>query len=160
MDFVLDSRLEADTLPVHDLPLAAVRLMNDARYPWLVLVPRRPGVVEVLDLAEPDQESLWREVRLCARALREVVTPDKLNIATLGNAVPQLHVHVIARMRGDDAWPRPVWGVHPPLPWGPGEAKALVTRIREAITRTPAAPAPPRTPGGGSPAGWPGGRPG
>lgn len=131
--FELDPRLEADTLPVLHLPLTEVRLMNDARYPWLVLVPRRPEVVEVLDLDPADQERLWDEVRRCAAALRRLVAPDKLNIAALGNVVPQLHVHVVARRRSDDAWPRPVWGVHPPLPWDAEAGDELIRRLQAAL---------------------------
>jgi diadenosine tetraphosphate (Ap4A) HIT family hydrolase len=133
MDFALDPRLELDTLPVAELPLSTVRLMNDARYPWLVLVPRRPGVVEVLDLAPPDQDLLWAEIRLCARVVRELWTPDKLNVAALGNVVPQLHVHVVGRRRDDDAWPRPVWGVHPPRPWDRVEVREVILRLRERL---------------------------
>ncbi|MFU8832150.1 MAG: HIT domain-containing protein, partial [Wenzhouxiangella sp.] len=110
-DFELDERLANDSLPLLDLELCSLRLMNDDRFPWLLLVPRRAGCVEVLDLDENDQDLLWGEIRQVAAALRAVVQPDKLNIAALGNVVAQLHVHVIGRFRDDDAWPAPVWGV-------------------------------------------------
>ncbi|XKE45884.1 HIT family protein [Halomonas organivorans] len=109
-EFTPDPRLEADSYPITELPLCQLRLMNDARYPWLVLIPRRPGVVEVYDLAEHDQRQLWREATLLGQALKGNLGGDKLNIATLGNMVPQLHVHVILRRQEDAAWPGPVWG--------------------------------------------------
>lgn len=109
-DFAPDPRLEADSYPVTELPLCQLRLMNDARYPWLVLIPRRPGIVEVFDLDDDDQRRLWREASLVGQALKAHLGGDKLNIASLGNMVPQLHVHVILRREGDAAWPGPVWG--------------------------------------------------
>lgn len=111
--FALHPQLAADTVPVLDLPLSRVLLMDDARWPWLVLVPRRPGVVEFIDLAEADAAQLWTEARLCAGVLRARFRPDKLNLGALGNVVPQLHVHVIARWRSDPRWPQPVWGAGP-----------------------------------------------
>lgn len=111
MAFELDPALAADTLELAAFDLCDVRLMNDARFPWLILVPRREAAIEVLDLDPADQDRLWTEIRAAARALRTVFCPDKLNIAALGNQVSQLHVHVIARFRSDEAWPAPVWGV-------------------------------------------------
>ncbi|RCS29953.1 HIT domain-containing protein [Rhodanobacter denitrificans] len=109
-DFALDPRLAADTRPVASLPLCEVRLMDDARYPWLVLVPRRNGLVEIADLRDDEQAALWQEVNRAAAALRAVAPCDKLNLGALGNIVRQLHVHVVARREGDTAWPGPVWG--------------------------------------------------
>jgi len=108
--FTLDSRLAADTIPVASLPLCEVLLMNDARYPWLILVPRRAGMAEVADLEAGEQSQLWQEVNHAAAALRTVASCDKLNLGALGNIVRQLHVHVVARREGDAAWPGPVWG--------------------------------------------------
>jgi len=108
--FELDPRLAADTRPVARLALCEVRLMDDARFPWLVLVPRRPALVEIADLAEADQRTLWLEVNRAAAALRATAACDKINIGALGNIVRQLHVHVVARREGDEAWPGPVWG--------------------------------------------------
>ncbi|MDT8437929.1 MAG: HIT family protein [Wenzhouxiangellaceae bacterium] len=119
-EFELDPRLAADTLPLARLPLCELRLMNDQRYPWLILVPRRIGAVEWIDLDEADQQALWAEVRQAAAALRAMTAPDKLNVAALGNQVRQLHVHLIARRREDDAWPDPVWGRYPALPYNDG----------------------------------------
>lgn len=108
--FDLDPRLAGDTVVVGDLPLCRVLLMRDARFAWLVLVPRQPGLVEVADLSESDRATLWREVDAAGAALRAVAPCDKLNIGALGNIVRQLHVHVVARTEGDAAWPGPVWG--------------------------------------------------
>lgn len=110
-DFVLDSRLAADTHRVGDFPLSRVLLMDDARFPWLILVPRRPGLRDLIDLAREDQQVLLDEINRCAHVLHALEKPDKLNIAALGNVVAQLHVHVIARRTTDAAWPRPVWNV-------------------------------------------------
>lgn len=124
--FALDERLGADSVPVLDLPLCAVRLMNDARYAWLLLVPRRAGLVEVTDLDPAAQAILWRECALATATLRSVAPCDKLNLGALGNIVRQLHLHVIARRVGDAAWPGPVWGAGRAEPYA--EA-ALATRL-------------------------------
>ena len=131
--WTLDARLAADTMSVASLALSDLRLMDDARWPWLVLVPRRAGASELLDLDEGDQRLLLSEIDRCARALRSCVRCDKLNIAALGNVVPQLHVHLLARTRDDPAWPRPVWGVGTPLPWHPGERDALLEALRARL---------------------------
>jgi diadenosine tetraphosphate (Ap4A) HIT family hydrolase len=132
-EFQLDPRLDADTLPLLELGLSSLRLMNDARYPWVILVPRVAGVAEILDLPIPDQLRLWDEIRLTSHVLREETGCTKLNIAVLGNQVPQLHVHVIARFPSDEAWPKPVWGVHPPLPYEPDAARERIRRLATAI---------------------------
>jgi diadenosine tetraphosphate (Ap4A) HIT family hydrolase len=133
MTFQIDPRLERDSLPILELGLSSLRLMNEARYPWMLILPRVPGAVEILDLSIPDQLRLWDEIRLTAHVLREETGAAKLNIAALGNLVPQLHIHVIARFPGDDAWPAPVWGVHAPRAYAPHEASALVERLATAI---------------------------
>ncbi|GBU17190.1 MULTISPECIES: HIT family protein [Methylobacterium] len=109
-DFSLDPRLAADTVPVGDLPLCSVLMMDDRRFPWLVLVPRRLGLREVTDLSEDDARLLWEETRLAARVAQALWRPDKVNVASLGNVVGQLHMHVVARFASDAAWPGPVWG--------------------------------------------------
>ncbi|MDA0954482.1 MAG: HIT domain-containing protein, partial [Proteobacteria bacterium] len=108
--FELNPRLEADTDWVLDLQLSRVLLMDDSRYPWLILVPRIPNVREWLDLSSTDQALLLAEQLQVAQCLQTLLLPDKLNIATLGNIVPQLHLHIIARFETDFAWPSPVWG--------------------------------------------------
>src|ERR1700760_3093321 len=112
----LHPQLKKDTIDIGDLPLSRVLVIKDANYPWLLLVPRREGAVEIIDLAEVEQAQLMTEISRVARALKEITKCDKPNIAALGSLVPQLHVNVIARRTGDAAWPRPVWGVVPPLP--------------------------------------------
>jgi diadenosine tetraphosphate (Ap4A) HIT family hydrolase len=130
-NFTLHPELARDTLPVDDLALARVLAMNDANYPWLILVPRHADAVEILDLDEPQRLQLMREIAVVARALRSVVACDKLNIAAIGNVVPQLHVHVVARRRGDPAWPRPVWGAGPPRAY----QRAALEQFIEAVRR-------------------------
>ena len=128
-EFVLDPKLLSDTVHVADLRLSALLLMRDANYPWLILVPRRPDLVEVIDLDAAERTQLMAEVALASEALRQTVACDKLNVAALGNIVRQLHVHVIARRTGDAAWPRPVWGAVPVKPYPPGEAEALAKNL-------------------------------
>ena len=108
--FTLDPQLENDTHDVGKLGLCRVLLMDDVRFPWLILVPERAGAVEILDLSADDRRRLWAEIEQAGAAVRTLFSPDKLNIAALGNMVRQLHVHVIARFASDAAWPRPVWG--------------------------------------------------
>jgi diadenosine tetraphosphate (Ap4A) HIT family hydrolase len=124
--FTLDPRLAADTVAVTRLPLCDVRLMNDARFAWLVLVPRRIGMVEISDLSDTEQAMLWHESLLAGAALRATCPCDKLNLGALGNIVRQLHLHVVARHRGDAAWPGPVWGHGVPAPYA---TDSLSTRI-------------------------------
>ena len=108
--FQIDPRLAGDTLEVASLTLCQVLLLNDRRYDWLVLVPRRESVTEILDLSPQDQAQLWREVTLVAQVLRSAQPDLKLNIGALGNVVRQLHLHILLRKEGDPAWPGPVWG--------------------------------------------------
>ena len=133
MVFALDSRLQQDTLPVGDFPLCRLLLSNDARYPWFILVPRRAGVSEVFDLSAEDQAQLWRETTMLAAVLKDAFSADKLNVATLGNVVSQLHMHVIVRKRDDGAWPAPVWGKFAALPYEPEQVVALIERLRLAL---------------------------
>ena len=117
MGFTLHPRLAADTVLVGDFELCRVLLMNDARYPWLILVPRRDALREVHHLRPADRIALMDESCRVAEAMQGLFTPDKLNIGVLGNIVPQLHVHHIARFTTDPAWPGPVWGHSPALPY-------------------------------------------
>jgi diadenosine tetraphosphate (Ap4A) HIT family hydrolase len=117
--FQLHPQLESDSHLVVALPLCQVRLLDDARYPWLLLVPQRPDVAQVLDLDEADQQTLWDEIRQVTRLLNQLWRPARVNLGISGIVVPQLHVHLIARFENDEAWPRPVWNVgspqtHPP----------------------------------------------
>jgi diadenosine tetraphosphate (Ap4A) HIT family hydrolase len=129
----LHPQLERDTVNIGDLPLCRVLIINDANYPWLLLVPRRPGVDEIVDLDEVEQAQLMTEITRVARALKAVTGCDKLNIAALGNVVAQLHVHVIARRKTDAAWPRPVWGTVPPISHDPTELENFTSAIRRKI---------------------------
>ncbi|KRE95004.1 diadenosine tetraphosphate hydrolase [Frateuria sp. Soil773] len=131
--FALDPRLAADTVPVAELPLCTLRLMDDARFPWLVLVPRRAGMVEIADLAAQDQAALWQEASRAGAALRAAGPCDKLNLGALGNIVRQLHVHVVARREGDAAWPGPVWGSGRAEPYAAAARDALLARLRAAL---------------------------
>ena len=123
----LHPQLAADSHPLATLALSELRLIDDANYPWLVLVPRVANAVELIDLDRDQRLRLTDEIDFAARLLRAAVRPDKLNVAALGNMVPQLHVHVIARFTTDPAWPAPVWGRLAAKPYAP---EALVDRIR------------------------------
>jgi diadenosine tetraphosphate (Ap4A) HIT family hydrolase len=131
--FVLHERLAADTAPVGDLSLSRVLLIDDARFPWILLVPRRAGIREIIDLEEPEQAILFREIAAASRAMRSLFSPDKLNVAAIGNVVPQLHVHVIARFTRDEAWPKPTFGFGQAVPYAAAERGALVRRISRAL---------------------------
>ncbi|MDR6770976.1 HIT family protein [Azospirillum sp. BE72] len=131
--FSLNERLQANTRHVVDLDLCRVLLMNNALWPWLILVPMREEAVEIHRLDEGDQGALMREIVLASRVVERLFAPDKMNVGALGNMVPQLHVHVIGRTRGDPAWPGPVWGSGHARPYEPAEAAALVDRLAEAL---------------------------
>ena len=129
----LHPRLKEDTIDIGDLPLCKVLVIKDAHYPWLLLVPRREGTVEIIDLDEVEQAQLWTEIARTGRTLKELTACDKLNIAALGNVVPQLHVHVIARRTGDAAWPKPVWGAVPPLPYDKTHLDHFIQTLRQKL---------------------------
>ena len=131
-DFALDPRLRADTAQVGDLALCRVLLMDDARFPWLILVPRRPEVSELTDLPEADAALLWQEIRLTVGVMQALAKPDKVNVAALGNVVAQLHVHVVGRFLSDPAWPGPVWGHGTATPY-PAHARAQLLERAGAL---------------------------
>ncbi len=134
MNFDLNPRLEGDSYPVMDLELCAVRLMKDANYPWVLLIPRRSDMIEVIDLEPDDRARLMDEICAVSEALKKSTDCEKLNVGALGNQVSQLHVHVIARFRSDAAWPGPVWGVVPPLSYDTDKAEQLINDLRCAMT--------------------------
>lgn len=136
MTFELHPRLAADTVPIADWPISRVLLMNDAHYPWLILVPRIEGLRDFHDVPSEDEAAFHDEINCAARALKEVTGAVKMNTAALGNMVPQLHVHVIARFESDPAWPDPVWGKLATVPYVEGEAEALIERFMATIGRT------------------------
>lgn len=131
--FALDPNLEADTHAIGELAFSQLLLMDDARFPWLIVVPRICGARELIDLDEGDQRSLLGEISLIGRAVETLWRPDKLNIAALGNVVPQLHVHMIARYTSDAAWPRPVWGVGERVAYTEAARVARIAELRTAL---------------------------
>jgi diadenosine tetraphosphate (Ap4A) HIT family hydrolase len=128
-EFVLHPQIAADTFPVAELALSSARLMRDANYPWLLLVPRITDAIDVVDMRAEDRATLMEEIVTASTALRETVACDKLNVATLGNVVAQMHVHVIARRRNDVSWPKPIWGAVPAKAYSPGEGEALAAKL-------------------------------
>lgn len=134
--FVLDERLAADTAAVGKLELCRCLLMNDRTYPWLILVPERAGIREFHQLEQSDRALLMEEIVRAQRALQAVYKPDKLNVGALGNAVPQLHIHVIARFKSDAAGLRPVWGIAPAAPYEAAILKDARDRIANELARS------------------------
>jgi diadenosine tetraphosphate (Ap4A) HIT family hydrolase len=131
--FRLHPQLAADTEAVAELPLSTVRLMNDSRFPWLILVPRRPEIRELHELSERDRAVLVEEVALASRVLARATGADKINVGALGNMVPQLHVHAVARFRNDEAWPGPVWGTGERRPYPAAELARTCASFAEAL---------------------------
>lgn len=133
MEWSLHPKLSELTTVVGDLALSRVLLENDSNYPWLILVPRMAGVSEIIDLDPNEQVQLLGEIDAVSRALKAVATFDKLNVAALGNMVKQLHVHVIGRSTTDATWPKPVWGLAPPVPYEPAARDRLVEALRREL---------------------------
>ena len=133
--FTLDPRLQADTYPLAEIDGIEVRLMRDSRYWWLVLVPQIDGAVEWHDLDEAPQRQLFDLSMRCADALRGLAWADKMNVASLGNMVRQLHVHIIARHEGDAAWPGPVWGIGEMVAYDEGNAGQRIKLIQSELNR-------------------------
>jgi diadenosine tetraphosphate (Ap4A) HIT family hydrolase len=132
-DFFLHPQLAKDTLPVAEWQLSRVLRMNDTTYPWLILVPRRANCREISELTSTDRHRLIDEIARASEALQREFRPEKINVGALGNMVPQLHIHVIARFTDDPAWPKPIWGVKPPTLFSVAEAKAEIARWRNAF---------------------------
>jgi diadenosine tetraphosphate (Ap4A) HIT family hydrolase len=132
----LHPQLAADTVPVCDLALSRLLAMNDANFPWLIVVPRRPGVSEIIDLGD-EQSVLMDELALVSRALKEETRCDKLNVAAIGNTVPQLHIHIVARRRDDAAWPKPVWGAVPRRVYEAAAMERFIAVIRGRVASSP-----------------------
>ncbi len=132
--FDLNPRLAGDSHFVTDLRLCAVRLMKDANYPWLLLIPRRPDLIELIDLRREDRAQLIEEIAAASEALRATTDCQKLNVGALGNQVSQLHIHVIARRQDDAAWPGPVWGAVPPVPYDPAERDRLIGALANQLS--------------------------
>jgi len=130
--FTLNPRIDADTAFILDTPLSHLLLMDEVTYPWVMLVPRRAGVIEIGDLSPADRVTLIEEVARASAMMRALHAPDRINVAALGNVVPQLHVHVVARFTGDPAWPAPIWGKAAPVRFAPAARDARVAELRRA----------------------------
>ena len=133
MAFDLNERLAADTWTVKDLTLCRVLLMNDKRYPWLILVPRREGLRDFHDVAAADKATFLAEIDHVSEVLKVQTAAHKMNVAALGNLVPQLHVHVIARFEKDEAWPNPVWGLGTSVPYAASEVGSLIEVLKKGL---------------------------
>ena len=129
----LDPQLARDTAAVGDLPLSRVLVSRDGGYPWLILVPRRPGAVELVDLPDAEQAQVMREIAQVGRVLKSHTACDKLNIAAIGNVVAQLHIHVVARRRDDAAWPKPIWGAGPARAYAPDALDHFIATLRRDL---------------------------
>ena len=133
MSFALHPRLMADTAFIADWELSRVLLMNDARYPWIVLVPRRADLTELFDLDAAERGVLMAETARASERLKDWAKADKINVGAIGNLVPQLHVHVVARKIGDEAWPAPVWGRGKPVPYTADALARLTDALRTVL---------------------------
>lgn len=132
--FDINPRLEGDSVYITDLELCAIRLMKDANYPWLLMVPRRSDLIEIIDLDQADRVLLMSEICAVSEALKTATDCEKLNVGALGNQVSQLHVHVIARFREDAAWPNPVWGAVAPTTYDSESLERRVSSLRDALS--------------------------
>ena len=131
--FVLDTRLHEDTWLIGDFPLCRLLLSNDSNYPWFILVPRREGISELFQLDDRDQQLIWSETTALAGLLKGLFGADKMNVATLGNVVSQLHMHVIVRYQADAAWPAPVWGKHSAKPYTQAEVDVIRGKLKSVL---------------------------
>ena len=132
--FALHPQLAADGLFLTDWPLCQVLRMNDAAYPWLILVPRLTDAREIIDLSAADRVRLMDEIAWASHAVRDHSQPDKINVGALGNMVPQLHVHVLGRFKDDPAWPKPIWGHAAPIRFDAADATREIAGWREALS--------------------------
>ena len=131
--FELHPKLAQDTLVIGDFPLSRLLLMNDTGYPWFIMVPRRAEIREIFELGQNDQVQLLKESSQLAMVLARIFEADKVNIAALGNMVPQLHIHHIVRYRSDQAWPNPVWGLFPAQPYSPRALQETCANLIEHL---------------------------
>ncbi len=132
--FSLDARLASDCLVIGDFPLTRMLLMNNASYPWVILVPRQHGMEEIFQLTEADQQQLLKEAAYVAEKLKDVFSADKMNVGALGNIVRQLHMHIVVRKEGDPAWPGPVWGHGEAVPYTDTQVQDIQKRLRTVFT--------------------------
>lgn len=132
-EFSLHPKLQADTVYIGDLTLCRLLLINDKRFPWAILVPRRDSIREAHHLNADDRQLLLEESTALSQAMEQLFIPDKLNVAAIGNMVPQLHVHHIARYKSDAAWPAPVWGFEAAVAYSPAESGKVVQQLSAAL---------------------------
>lgn len=133
--FKLHPTLEKDCIVLGSFTLSRVLLMNDSQYPWLILVPQIENVAEIYQLSEPDQRQLLKESCFLSQQLSKITQADKINIAALGNTVPQLHLHHIARFKHDPCWPKPIWGQGPAIPYAPAALNDLKSTLLQCFER-------------------------
>ena len=133
--FILPKALEQGSIFIEDFPLSRLLLKNDTRFMWMILVPRKPNVRELVDLNSEDQLLLLEEINKISHLLKEITHPDKLNIGMIGNIVPELHVHIIARYKTDSLWPQPIWGKGESVLYEPKELEELLKKIREYLQK-------------------------
>ena len=132
MAFELHPNLTRDAIGLGSFPLSQVLLINDATYPWFVLVPMRSGISDTIDLRADDHATLWAESRIFGAGIMRAFKGDKLNVASIGNITPQLHVHHIVRYKSDATWPGPVWGQHPMLAYSRVQLQAMRDKLLNA----------------------------
>ena len=132
-DFVLNARLKQDTFFIRDMTLSTVLLMNNAHIPWVILVPKRDDVTSILDLSSADYDILTSEIRHVAQLMQNLFNPERLNIASLGNVVSQMHWHIVCRFTDDICFPKPVWGNIPDMPYEAERANDIIQRIQDVL---------------------------
>ncbi len=135
-EFTLHPRLEADSVFIAHLKLCEVRLQTDANYPWLNLIPVIPDAREIHKLTPKQQQTLWQEISFVSEKFEVLTKAEKLNVATLGNMVPQLHIHIIARYEGDPAWPGSIWGLVPRKPYAEATLETFIEQLQEALNKS------------------------
>lgn len=135
MSFKLDPKLEADTHFLGDFDLCRVLLMNDSQYPWIILVPRKEGAIEIFDLSDDEQHQLMLESNFLLEAMAKYFKADKMNVANLGNVVAQLHVHHVARFEDDASWPGPIWGASAPQAYGQSELQEMFEKVSAMLNQ-------------------------
>ncbi|WP_194757358.1 HIT domain-containing protein [Aliidiomarina indica] len=140
-DFILHEKLDNDCFKVGNLPLCRVLMMNDRQYPWFILVPRRAELREIFELSSEDQRAFWHESAWFGEQIMTMFNGEKLNVAALGNMVPQLHIHHIVRHQYDASWPKPVWGASPARPYSVEDAATRIEKV-EALLQDYEAPEP------------------
>ncbi len=133
MLFKLDPQLEKDSSWICDLSLSQVRLSNNAAFPWIILIPKKAGMSEIIDLTSNEQTQLWQEISQSSLVMRELFSPTKLNVANLGNVVAQLHIHVIARFKTDKAWPGPVWNSQVSAEYDAQNQQKIISQLANAF---------------------------